>query len=106
MQGRGPGYLPLVTRAQFPPQGWARWDGEGTGGEAVGGEESLVEARGEKEAAGDQSWTRHLLRDHLFDLRLHVSVHCFGCRGSGWGGVGAGRGDGDENQSHWELPGE
>ena len=52
---------------------------------------------GRKEkAAGDQSRNGHLLRDHLLDLWLHVSVHCFSCRGGE---------DGDENQSPWELPG-
>ena len=68
--------------------------GEGIEGEAVGVEESQVEAQGgEKRQQETSAGPGHLLRDHLLDLWLHVSVHCFSCR-RWWGG------DGDENQSH------
>ena len=29
VQGRGPGYPPLVTTPSSPSRGWARWDGGG-----------------------------------------------------------------------------
>lgn len=42
----------------------------------------------DKEATGDPDLgPGHLLRDHLLDLRLHVSVHRFRC-GAGAGGGG------------------
>ena len=56
--------------------------GEGIEGEAVGVEESQVEAQGgEKRPQETSAGPGHLLRDHLLDLWLHVSVHCFSCRG-------------------------
>lgn len=54
-------------------------------GEATGEEES-----GSRTPERDSG---HLLRDHLLDLWLHVSIHCFSCQ----------RGNGDETQSLWKL---
>lgn len=54
------------------------------------GREEGEEERGNRRPEPDP---RHLLGDHLLDLWLHVSVHCFNCSGE----------NGDENQGVWEL---
>lgn len=54
-----------------------------------------MRSRGDRRGSrGPELDPGHLLRDHLLDLWLHISVHCFSCPG----------GNGNEKQSLWELP--